>query len=291
MRRTEGIFPDIPANEYHEGAGAPGHSLSSSLAARLLRQSPAHAFAYCPTGGGVESESTDGMEFGTAVHQYVLVGVEGFHVVEANDWRTNAAKAEREAAHGAGLIPVLSGKMERIRVMAAAIRKQIGAFEEQPRPLSDGIPESTLIWCEKTQHGDIWCRARPDWLRNDHSMMEDLKTSANAEPSSWIRRQLFGMDYDLQAAFYQRGLKALTGKDAQWRFVVAETEQPHSVSVVGLAPSAIAHASDKVEQCVQTWAKCCRADNWPGYPRRTAYAEPPAWEVAQWTEQMERVDE
>lgn len=285
------LYYDTPADVYHAGMGHP-MSLSSSLLSMLTRQSPAHAFAHCPGGGGLEWEPDEKLELGTAVHAYVLEGVEVFEVVEHHDWRKKEAQAQRDEIRSRGLIPVLAPKMDRIRTMAAAIRKQIGAFSETPRPLSDGRPEVSMLWPEVTEHGSIMCRARIDWLRNDGTFLEDLKTcGGSVEPNGWIRRQLFPMSYHLQVAMYLRGYGALTGKRAGWRFVCAEVEPPHLVSVIGLSPAALAHADDVVEQGIQRWAKCIADGSFPGYPTRTAYADVPAYEIAAWTERMEADEE
>src|SRR6266446_5889204 len=96
--------------------------------------------------------------------------------------------------------------------MAVALHEAL-VISEPPSVLSiqHGVPEQCLIWQERN---GIWCRARPDWLRTDHRLVADYKTTTNAAPDAWIRSQLFGLGYDIQAAFYLRGLRAVFGHDA-----------------------------------------------------------------------------
>ena len=61
-----------------------------------------------------------------------------------------------------------------------------------------------------------WCRVMADWLRP--GVIDDFKTTAgNADPQNWTRR-MFATGFDIQAAFYLRGLKHLTGDDVTFRF-------------------------------------------------------------------------
>lgn len=280
---TPGIY-EIPAAEYHQDP-CPAPSLSSSIAKTLLACSPAHARAKHPRLGAAPREESETFDLGTAAHAYILQGVDAFEVCEFHDWRTNAAKEQRDEARAAGLTPILAGKFENVRRMAEAVRFQLATFEDPPRPLQAGKPELTIVWRE---HNGIWCRAMLDFLHNDQLTIDDLKsTAASAHPASWLRT-MYGMGADVQVAFYLRGLKAVTGKDARFRFVVVENFEPYATSVISLAPSALDVASDKVEQAIQSWGRCLETDTWPGYPKRVCHLEAPAWEIAR---QLEREDE
>ena len=70
----------------------------------------------------------------------------------------------------------------------------------------NGKPEQTLTWKE----GNIYCRARLDFLRNDHLVILDYKTTDSADPEACVRK-IGQMGYDIQASFYKRGLVACGG--------------------------------------------------------------------------------
>jgi hypothetical protein len=274
----------MTAEEYHADP-APEPSLSSSIAAAMLLQSPLHARGMHPRLNPDHVDATSpAMSLGTQVHAYILEGPERFAVVDAHDWRTKEAKSARESALADGLVPVLAGKMAAVREMAESVRRQLARFEEKPVPLQGGRPEVTLVWQENVPGGDpVWCRARLDFLHDDGLHVDDIKSTAgSARPEDWIRTQLFRVGYDVRAAFYLRGIRALTQKDATFRWVVVEVEPPFAVSVIGLDPAALAHAEDKCQQAILRWAECLRSGNWPAYPRRTAWAEAPPWQLAQW---------
>jgi hypothetical protein len=101
---------------------------------------------------------------------------------------------------------------------------------------------------------------------------------------------MYGMGADVQVAFYLRGLQLLTGKGmepADWRFVVQESYPPYALSVVSLAPSAMAIANDKVQKAIDLWALCMERDFWPAYPSKVASIEIPTWEEMKWLERQD----
>lgn len=272
---------EITAAEYHADP-TPAPSLSSSIAKELLSTSPRHAwYAHPRLNAQHEDEHDEKFDRGTAAHAYLLQGETGFELIDAPDFKTNAAKKARDLARLAGKLPLLKHRWDEVVAMAEAARYQLDHHEDRPRPLSGGKAEQTLVW----QEGEIWCRARLDWLHDDHRVIDDLKTSAAAaEPDSWIRRQLFGMGYDIQAAFYLRGLKAVTGIDAAFRFVVLENFAPYGLCVVGLGPEALDLAERKVETAITRWRECLETGTWPGYPTHTCWADLPPWEATRWAE-------
>lgn len=261
-------------------------SLSSSLIKELLGSSPKHAWwAHPRLNAAHEPEHKAAFDLGTAVHALLLEGESGCVLVEAPDWRTNVAKAQRAAAYAAGKVPLLTKQWADVEAMADAARRQLDKHQDKPRPLSNGKPEQVLIWKE----GPIWCRARIDWLHFDRTMIDDYKsTGVTANPEIWGRRLLFGMGYDIQNAFYTRGLRALFKIDAGFRFVVQETFAPFALSVVGLEPAAVELAGSKVAHAIQLWAECLKSGRFPGYPTRTCWAALPGWEETQWLERQAR---
>jgi hypothetical protein len=269
----------MTADTYHQDP-CPAPSLSSSIARTLLGYSPLHAFTEHPRlSPTLEREEKEIFDLGSAAHSYLLEGETGFVIVDAKDWRTKDAQSQRDAARLEGKIPLLAKHWEDIQAMAEAARRQLGEHEATPIPFAGGKPEQTLIWRE----GEIWCRARLDWLHDDHSAIDDLKTtSASANPDAWSRL-LFNSGYDVQAAFYLRGLRAISGGGARgtaFRFICQENFKPFALSVIGLAPDALELADRKVKRAIALWSACLETGRWPGYPTQVCYAELPPWEEA-----------
>ena len=270
----------IPAAEYLTDC-CPAPSLSASLAHVLLSSSPWHAWTQHPRlNPAYQTEQSEAYDLGTAAHAYILEGTTGCVLVEASDWRTKAARDQRDAARLAGRVPILATRWSDVQAMATALRAQL-ASHEAPIPFTGGMPEPTLMW----QEDDVWCRARLDWLHEDRRWVDDLKTtSGSAHPAAWTRSALYANGYDVQAALYRRGIKAVFGTEAEIRFVVQENFPPYALSVIGLGPEAMALAEKKVEHAIVVWRDCLQTGVWPGYPTRICWADLPPWEETRWLE-------
>ncbi len=278
MTVEAGIYNGITATQYHADVLTMEPSLSSSIAKLLCLSSPLHAKMAHPrlNPGAVEQED-ERFDIGTAAHAILLEGVNAVKVVDARDWRTNAAKEARDIARANGQIPLLAHVWNDVENMVAGIKGQLAKHTDGGQAMfTNGKPEQTLIWQEDD---GTWCRARLDWLRPGN--IDDLKTCPNANPEA-VSRSLFGMGYDIQAAFYLRGLKRLTGEDAVFRFAFVEKESPYALSVIGLGPDALMLAEKKVLFALEKWRECLDADDWPGYPRQTCWASLPTWEESRW---------
>ncbi len=276
-----GIHDEIPAERYHADP-CPEPSLSSGIAHQLITHSPRHAWHQHPRLNPNHQEKTAGiLDFGSAAHALLLEGIDRCQIIEFDDWRKTAAREARDEAREAGLIPLLRKDYQRMSEFCEAVKTQIAGLDVAPLPLSDGKPEQTLIWKE----GSVWCRARVDWLHPGFDVVDDVKTTGTtANPHEWGRTRLFADGKDIQAELYLRGLRALTGQDATWRFLVAEVDPPYAISVLSLTPTARALARRKVSRAIELFRRCLAAGEWPGYPSQTCFAEPPPWEEARFLE-------
>lgn len=281
MPLEPGIYDGITEQDYHADtfAGLDAPILSASIAAILMSQSALHAYAAHPKLGADAREESETFDLGTIAHAVILEGTEKkLEIIEAPDWRTKGAQFVRDAARKRGMVPILSKNMADVRAMASEVRRQLSWFKDPPLPLATGKPERVLLWQEED---GIWCKARVDWLHDTYETIDDLKTTGrSANPDDYIR-SLYNSGGDIQPAFYLRGLKAITGKDATFRFIVAENCKPYAVSAVSLGPAALALAQDRCEQALRRWRKCVRSGNWGGYTPRVHHAEPPAWALAE----------
>jgi len=254
-------------------------SLSAGLANHLDKRSPLHAWTNSRrlNPGYVERES-DTFDLGSACHAMLLEGGAGVAWLEFDDYRTKDAKAARDHAREEGRIPVLAKhqrKMEIINALAAArLQKLVGSKAYQT--------EQSILWTES----GTWCRARPDAINADRTLLVDYKTtSGSAEPDSWIRNHLTPEGHDIRAIHYLRGNQGTGGpENADYLFLVQEVEPPYACSVIGLAPSLKELAARKWVRALRLWRLCLAEGKWPGYPAQVCYAEAPNWE-------MQRADE
>ncbi len=281
-----GIY-DIQAWRYHADC-CPEPSLSSSIAKMLCLESAAHAqHAHVRLNSAAVDEDAEHFDIGTAAHALLLEGDQNIAVIDAKDWRTNAAKAARDAARAAGQTPLLAARWTDVQAMVAAARAQLDRHRDGGAAMfTIGKPEQTLVWIEQLTGdptADVWCRARLDWLRP--GAIDDYKTtSATANPETWTRT-MFQAGFDLQAAWYLRGLRQLTGlDDALFRFAVQETYPPYALSVIGLGPDAMMLAEKKCLYALEVWRASRQTGDWAGYPRRTCFASLPMAHEAWWLE-------
>ena len=272
MTLEPGIHADIPESTYHGPNITNEPALSASIAKVLLAKSPLHAWhAHPKLNPNYQPTVSASFDLGTAVHDLFLRGLDSAAVAPFPDWRTNEAKAHRDASRAAGLIPMLEKDWQRASQMVEAIRDQLAARDDDPPLFDAGKPEATIVWREKN---GVLCKARLDWLHDSMACIDDLKTTGvSGNPHDYGRRTFWSIGADVQARFYQRGIKALTGELPDFRFTVAETSQPFCLSVIDLAPSAVELADQKIDTALELWKRCLETDSWPGYDERVASVE------------------
>ncbi len=275
----------LDAAAYHADQVGDRPSLSASIASTLCSRSPLHAWTNHPKlNPDFEQYEDDKFSIGTVAHAMLLQGDDVAVQVDADSWRTNAAKEERDAIRAAGRVPLLTKDWERCVQMVKAARAQLAAIPGA-WPFTSGKPEQTLTWEEPN---GVLCRARLDWLRDDFTAVDDLKTtSRSANPEGWTRNTLYGIGGDVQAAFYLRGVKAATGVDAVFRWVIVETAPPFALAVVSPGADVIKLGTEKVEHAIRRWGQCLDTGVFPGYPSQVCHAELPAWEESRWLEHEE----
>jgi hypothetical protein len=281
-----GIFSDVPLAAYLADP-APIPSLSAGCAQTLISRSPLHAWIEHPRlNPAYEREEDTKFDIGTAAHEALLQGLDRCEVIQADDWRTKAAKEARDAARAAGKIPLLTKHYEPLAVMVEAAKAFIETTELAGL-FDDGEAEATVLWDE----GATWFRARPDWLSADRRLIVHYKTCTCAQPDAFIRGPLTALGYDTTLAFYERGLAAVTGGDPRSVILAQETKPPHSCTLIGLSPAFASIASGKVARAVQLWERCMKSGRWPSYPSQIHYAEPKPWQLAEEEERDTRFTE
>jgi hypothetical protein len=277
MTAKPGIY-SIPMSDYQLDP-CPQPSLSSSIAHLLCSSTPLHAFTAHPRlNPSLVEEEKEIFDLGTVVHSLLLEGEDIAERLDFPDWRTKAARDARDAARQAGLVPILSKYWPDVEAMLVSTRANLSIHKDARDAFQNGKPEQTLVW----EEDGIWCRARLDWLHDDFSYIDDLKTTGVSANPEQVSRTLFTNGLDIQCAFYLRGLKAVTGKEARFRFVFVETFMPYAVSVNSLGPDSMCIAEKRVQWAIDLWRKCLTEKSWPAYPDRTCYARLPAWFEEAW---------
>lgn len=275
-----GVYDGMPEDMYHADP-VPGGSLSSTGARRLLPPS-------CPAKFRYETDNPpppkDTFELGSAAHKLALGAGAEIAVIEAADWRTRAAREERDAARAAGRIPLLAAEHEQVKAMAAALLAHPLA-----RALFNpgrGKPEQSLFWQDRPT--GVWRRARLDWLPDtgarERLIATDYKTCAAADLAS-ISKSVANYGYAQQADWYLDGVRAL-GLDADPAFVFLfqEKEPPYLVTVIQLDADALRIGRDLNRQAIDLYAACSERGEWPGYSESVEVVSLPAWARRQYEE-------
>lgn len=225
-----------------------------------LSQSQAKTLLDCPARYRWElshpREDKPHFDIGHAVHAKVLGVGAPIVVVDADSWRTKAAKETAEQARAEGRVPLLRADAETVDAMAEAVMAHPGAraiFE------ADGASEVTLRWDDD----DVPCRGRIDRLTS--VAMVDLKTSARAASPTGFGRAAAEYGYDLQAAWYTRGLEVVTGEPLPFVIVAVEKATPHFVGLYTLPQDAIDAGERRRLDALDLYRRCRDADDWPAY--------------------------
>ena len=267
---------------------APHPSLNAGTAHRLITASPLHAWTQHPRlNPAYESDQSSRLDLGTIAHAVIL---ERDHsriaIIDADDWRTKAAKEKRDEAREAGKLPILAKDMAAVEAMEQAARAAI-LDSELATDFTDAIPEQTLIWEDE----GIWCRSRPDKATADWRILFDYKTVAGSASPTGFGKAILTHGYDLQAALALRGVAHLgLSQRSSFIFVVQEIEPPYAVSFVSLSPEWLKFAEDKLRMAMSIWKGCLRTNDWPAYSHQIAYLEPPPYAVIGWADNLSPVD-
>jgi hypothetical protein len=220
--------------------------------------------------------ASDAMDLGTAAHMAVLGAGPEIVAVDADSWRTKAAREQRDAIRAAGGVPLLSPDVQRVSAMATALREH--PIASRVLHLDSGRPEVSLFWHDPEYGVDR--RARVDWLRtaddDGRLLLVDFKTTKSADPAA-IDRAIGTYGYDLSAAWYRDliiGLGLATSVPVL--LVFQETEPPYLPHVVELDDLWLSRGYDLVHRALTTYRQCTDTGAWPGYDRITL-STPPAW--------------
>lgn len=274
MKITEPcIVPDMPAEIYH-GDPCPAPALSNSIIKPLLTQSPYHAWLEHPRlNPHCQREEDQKFDLGTAAHALLLEGADRCWVIEADDYKTKAAREARDLARVDGFTPLLRAQYDAAKIMRTRALEYLD-HTEFAGILGRGKPEVSLFWRDSM---DVWVKGRADFLTDDRRVILDYK-STSLPPSKW-QRAMLDHGYDTQSLLYQRGMSALGHTGCRFVFLVQEVCAPHACWLVEASESMRELAGMKVTRAIRTWAECLKHQRWPGYPTTVQPATAPQWAI------------
>jgi exodeoxyribonuclease VIII len=207
---------------------------------------------------------TPALVFGQLLHAIVLQpeAVERDFAVTPNiDRRTKGGKemwADFEAS-AEGKTIVTTDMVEQ----AVAMRDKLMS-NDYVRQLLDGEREKPFFWTDELTQEE--CKCRVDCLSHINGMdiIVDLKTAENADTDTFMRHAIkYG--YNLQAAMYGEGVKANTGKEHAFVFIVIEKKPPYAINIMQADKAFVLHGFDMFRELIGTYHECKVSGNWWGY--------------------------
>ena len=265
----------IPIAEYLNDP-CPVASFSASIGKTLMQMSPLHAWLEHPRLGNTGSMHSEvKADFGSVVHELVLGNGSEYRILDVPDFRTKAAKEERDAAIAAGLTPIKAIDFVRAEDAAKSIREELTSV------LAEGEAERTLVW----RDGLAWCRARPDWMVRNSSLIYDLKlTGVNMSPhENTLQRHIFTQWFDMTVAHYADGYLSLFDKELiDYVFLFVEDHPPFSIRPFKISGQGREMGDRKLRAARAWWKSCMAKESWPGMPLQLEIADPEPWHAAGW---------
>lgn len=271
---------DVSEAEYrNDQIGFDGLSLNYSIGKVLVTESPLHARHQHPRLDGQRWDPTPESDAGLVFHSLLLEGGAGLEIIDASDWRTNAAKTARDEARSAHRIPVLRGKVEETKVAVEIIRSRMVDMGLD----LDGKSELPVTWTESSALGPVRCRAKLDHVIERRGRIIDIKTTGGSVSPEECARRIYDSGYDIQYAantsWLEKYRPELVGR-TQFIFVFCERSAPYAVTPVELDGQFKHLGRQRWKRAVETWARCLKENSWPGHVTKVTSVQPMPWVFA-----------
>lgn len=248
-----GVYDGMPDEQYHADP-VRGGSLSHTGARDLLPPSCPAKYLHNRIHGRPPKTEYD---LGHAAHRYALGTGAALELVDADDYRTKAAREARDAARAAGKVPVLPSQLDDVERMVTVLRAH---------PLASRLLdphrcqfEQSVFWYD--DEFGVWRRARFDaWS----GYIVDYKTTTNAGPAA-AAKSMANFDYHMQAGWYMDAAAAV-GRPAQaFLNVFQETDPPYLVTVAQPDDEAMKVGRERNRRALEIYRDCMAAGRFPGY--------------------------
>lgn len=130
--------------------------------------------------------------------------------------------------------------------------------------LINGEHEKSYFWTD--ERTGIKCKCRPDshGKIGDTYVCVDYKTTADAETDAFMR-QAIKLNYDIQLAHYTEGLKANTGNDYIFVFIVQEVKPPYAINILQADEYFAQSGSELRNLMLDNYKECVARNEWPSY--------------------------
>lgn len=209
-------------------------------------------------------EPTPALVFGQMFHKLALQPEtfdEEFAVMPNIDRRTREGKARwaefMEHSKGKTLVTVED---------FARASEMCGSLERAPfvKRLLSGEREKEFFWVDEMTGEQCKCRADCVSESGKVNIITDLK-SANKADTEHFMRDAVNYGYDFQSAMYTEGVKANTGKEYTFVFIVVEKEPPYAVNILQADRLFVQRGQDIFRELIGIYHDCRITGEWYGY--------------------------
>ncbi len=272
--RADGLYSDIPINDYHGKVDlCDGPSVSNS-GLRRLYECPEKFWAASPMNPKREPvKETEAQLFGRMAHSLCVEGRLPADIIisKYDEFRTNEAKAWKAEQEAAGRTVFKAAAIEHAYGMADRLAKE--------PMIRDGLfagPTEVSAIARDPATG-IWVKARPDCIPTD-TIWADYKTAASADPRD-IERSIMDYGYHCQAALSAEVIARVTGRVMEsFVLVVQEKLPPYTVTIAAIDDDSVTWGARLNRVALDRLAQCLKADDWPGYSEGPVTVGLPAYE-------------
>jgi hypothetical protein len=223
--------------------------------------------------GKVWKDST-AFALGSAVHALVLEPQKNLVMRGPEDRRGNKWKDAQLAADLDGKILLTEGDYDLAQQIAAPIinHKIVKSWIADP----SFVAEASFFAKDPQTGVNIKCR--PDGYIPSSGIVFDIKTTRDASPDGFPR-EIRNYNYDLQAAFYLRCLRA-AGHDAKvFVFVCVEKDTPYAIGLHDLTDRYLAVADMRVTETLEKISRAEAANDFTtGWPL-VNHVDLPRWQI------------
>jgi len=208
---------------------------------------------------------TKEMEFGTMVHKYLLEfdTFDSEYCIIPTKPDNAKGNAKRDSAEYLAYqnwiesIPALNDRIEVTESDIEMLKAMKLNFEQQlaNEKLTLGKSEVKIFWSEYSGLDKIDCRGMIDNLafnKNNELVAIDIKTTAslNAKELYYTCKRF---RYDIQQAFYERGLKEMAIDVKGFKFFFIEKKAPYDCRIVTLGFDTINEAQLTIDDLLETY--------------------------------------
>jgi len=214
------VYTDIPNDVYHNELGI------SSSTLRKFGYSQLHAI-------NEEQKTTDAMNFGTAAHYMLVEGEQVFNnevAVLMGSPYTKAYKENKADMLERYACVIKEAEFDNIKGMKENIVDEANMYLQA----DDKLTEASFYWYE----GKVLCKCRPDIICSPFKELHkpgeiyvvDYKTTKSCNPEQFADSVKY-WGYDMQAAWYRRGMQKAGYVVKEFVFVAQEKVPPYASKV------------------------------------------------------------